>query len=203
MCYESVFFIMFCMAWMALPCVTAWLLSIAVAPPEDTGREKNSKKKQHEALTLYVQSQFHHTIKDGDNFFDFFVQFTGLKYIVKKADFARMLVGTSTEQALSTKDVMLWTTRDVYQWLGSIGMAKYAHLFYDDGISGNLLLTHVDPTLLVRGYRIPDEDAQLIWARLNDLRKPTTVGSWSVSEVTDWLCRIGMAQYVDDFRSAR
>merc|ERR1719277_1359793 len=55
----------------------------------------------------------------------------------------------------------------------------------------------------MRGYKIPEEDAKVIWARLNDLRKPTTVGSWSINEVTDWLCRIGMSQYVEDFRDAR
>lgn len=198
MVYECVSFGLFVLAWTALPFMTLYLLSIAIRPQVNDG--KPNQDDLQEPLTEFCKEQFHKHIRSGDNLYEFFLGITGLNTIVKKNDLARLLVTSSKEQKLSKKDVMLWSTDDVYNWLKSIDMEKYAQKFVDDKISGNLLLTHVDPDLLHRGFGIIKVDADFIWAKLNELRKPTTVGSWSVNEVCDWLCRVGMAQYMEDFR---
>lgn len=199
MVYECVSLSLFMIAWVSLPFLTLYLLSVAIRPRTDTGLGTS----ENEPLTEFCKEQFHKHIRSGDAFYDFFLNLTGLSYIVKKNDLARMLVTSNQEQELSKKDVMLWSTTDVFNWLKSIGMGKYGKKFVDDRISGNLLLTHVDPDLLRKGFGCKAEDAEFIWNKLNELRKPTTVGSWSVNEVCDWLCRIGMAQYMEDFRQRK
>merc|ERR1719245_63525 len=201
MVYECVSFGLFTFAWASLPCFTLYLLSIAIRPRVNDG--KPNQDDLQEPLTEFCKEQFHKHIRSGDNIYEFFLGLTGLNAIVKKNDLARLLVSSSKEQNLSKKDVMLWSTDDVYNWLKSLDMEKYAQKFVDDKISGNLLLTHVDPDLLHRGFGIPKDDADFIWQKLNELRKPTTVGSWSVNEVCDWLCRVNMAQYMEDFRKVQ
>jgi len=198
MVYECVSFGLFCLVWASLPFMTLYLLSIAIRPRVNDG--KPNQDDLQEPLTEFCKETFHKHIRSGDSFYEFFLGITSLSIIVKKNDLARLLVTSSKEQKLSKKDVMLWSTDDVYNWLKSIDMEKYAQKFVDDKISGNLLLTHVDPDLLHRGFGIKKGDADFIWSKLNELRKPTTVGSWSVNEVCDWLCRVGMAQYMEDFR---
>lgn len=195
MVYETISLCIFAVMWTALPFMTCYMLMIAV-----NGRSEKLEG-EDEALTEFMKEQFHSHVRSGDHFFEIFVNMTGLQYIVKKNDLARILVRSNPEQELSDKDVMLWTEQDVYKWVKSIDMEKYAQKFVDNRISGNLLLTHVDPQLLYKGFQIRKEDVEFIWKKLNELRKPTTVGSWSVNEVVDWLCRIKMVQYVDDFRS--
>lgn len=198
MVYECISLGMFMLTWTSLPCFTLYLLSIAIRPRVDDG--KPNQGDLQEPLTEFCKEQFHKHIRSGDSLYEFFLGITGLNVIVKKNDLARLLVTSSKEQNLSKKDVMLWSTDDVYNWLKSLDMEKYAQKFVDDKITGNLLLTHVDPDLLHRGFGIKKVDADFIWAKLNELRKPTTVGSWSVNEVCDWLCRVNMAQYMEDFR---
>jgi len=198
MVYECVSFGLFTFAWASLPCFTLYLLSIAIRPRVNDG--KPNQDDLQEPLTEFCKEQFHKHIRSGDGIYEFFLGLTGLSVIVKKNDLARLLVTSSKQQHLSKKDVMLWSTDDVYNWLKAIDMEKYAQKFVNDQITGNLLLTHVDPELLHRGFGIKKVDAEFIWAKLNELRKPTTVGSWSVNEVCDWLCRIQMSQYMEDFR---
>jgi hypothetical protein len=196
--YECFSFMVFCLFWAILPCITLYLLSVAIRP-RDNAHSPNQDQLS-EPLTEFCKEQFHKHVRSGDHLYDFIIGFTGLNTIIKKNDLARLLVSSSKEQTLSKKDVMLWTTDDVFNWAQSIGMGKYAHKFIEDKISGNLLLTHVDPDLLHKGFGMSVEEATLTWDKLNELRKPTTVGSWSVNEVCDWLCRIGMSQYMEDFR---
>jgi hypothetical protein len=195
MVYETISLIVFSLMWVSLPFMTCYLLMIAV-----NGRT-DKLEGEDEALTEFMKENFHSHVRSGDHFFEIFVNMTGLQYIVKKNGLARILVRANAEQELSDKDVMLWTEQDVYKWVKSIDMEKYAQKFVDNRIPGNLLLTHVDPQLLYKGFQIKRADAEFIWKKLNELRKPTTVGSWSVNEVIDWLCRLKMIQYVEDFRS--
>ncbi len=41
-----------------------------------------------------------------------------------------------------------WTTRDVQEWLGSIGMAQYTDVFEMIGMEGTVLSKGLDDTLL-------------------------------------------------------
>jgi len=199
MVYECVSLGLFVVAWISLPFITLYLLSIAIRPKTDSGMPSSGS----EPLTEFCKVQFHKHIRSGDFFYDFILNLTGLTSIVKKNDLARLLVTSSQEQELTKKDVLLWTKYDVFQWLKSINMEKYGKKFTDDEIDGNRLLKHVDILLMRKGLGVKEADAKIIYEKIDELRKPSTVGSWSVNEVCDWLHRIGLSQYADDFRERK